>query len=111
MADCLFCAIVAGDIPSTEVYSDEHAYAFADINPQAPTHVLIVPREHYTDIADLGRDPVASAGLLAGIRGLAEQEGLHDFRTIFNTGAEVGQSVFHVHAHVLAGRAMTWPPG
>jgi histidine triad (HIT) family protein len=110
-ADCLFCKIVAGDIPSTEVYADEHSYAFADLNPQAPTHVLVVPRKHYTDIADLGRDPETSAGLIAGIRGLAEQEGLRDFRTVFNTGADVGQSVFHVHAHVLAGRPMGWPPG
>ena len=109
--DCLFCKIVAGEIPSTEVYSDEHTYAFADLNPQAPTHVLVVPREHYSDIADLGRDPAAAGGLVAGIRGYAQQEGLTDFRTVFNTGADVGQSVFHVHAHVLAGRPMGWPPG
>ncbi|MGH8861742.1 MAG: HIT domain-containing protein [Jatrophihabitantaceae bacterium] len=109
--DCLFCKIVAGDIPSTSVYQDEHVYAFVDLNPQAPTHVLAVPREHYRDIADLGRDAAAGAGLLAGIRGLAGQLGLTQFRTVFNTGAEVGQSVFHVHAHVLAGRPMGWPPG
>jgi histidine triad (HIT) family protein len=111
MADCLFCAIVAGDIPSTKVYEDEHSYAFIDLNPQAPTHVLVVSRKHFTDIVDLGRDAEAGAGLIAGIRGLAEQEGLHEFRTVFNTGAGVGQSVFHVHAHVLAGRPMGWPPG
>jgi histidine triad (HIT) family protein len=110
-SDCLFCRIVAGEIPSTAVYQDEHTYAFADTNPQAPTHVLIVPRTHFSDIADLGRDAGAAAGLLAGIRALAAQEGLHDFRTVFNTGAAVGQSVFHVHAHVLAGRPMGWPPG
>lgn len=109
--DCLFCTIVAGEIPSTKVYEDEHTYAFADLNPQAPTHVLVVPREHYSDIADLGRDPAAAAGLVAGIRGYAQQEGLTDFRTVFNTGAGVGQTVFHVHAHVLAGRPMGWPPG
>jgi histidine triad (HIT) family protein len=109
--DCLFCKIVAGEIPSTRIYEDEHSYAFADTNPQAPTHVLIVSRRHYTDIADLGQDAAAAAGLVAGIRGLAAQEGLHDFRTVFNTGAGVGQSVLHVHAHVLAGRPMTWPPG
>ena len=110
-SDCVFCGIVAGDIPATIVYSDEHAVAFVDLNPQAPTHVLVVPREHYRDIADLGRDPQAAAGLVTGIRGFAAQEGLTDFRTVFNTGARVGQSVFHVHAHVLAGRPMTWPPG
>ena len=109
--NCLFCKIVAGDVASTEVYSDEHTYAFADLNPQAPVHVLVVPREHYRDIADLGRDPAAAGGLVAGIRGFAEQEGLTDFRTVFNTGAGAGQSVFHVHAHVLAGRPMGWPPG
>lgn len=110
-ADCLFCKIVAGEIPSTEVYSDEHSYAFADNNPQAPTHVLVVPRGHFTDLADLASDAAASAGLLAGIRGFAARAGVTAFRTVFNTGAEVGQSVFHVHAHVLAGRPMGWPPG
>ncbi len=109
--DCLFCKIVAGEIPSTAVYEDEHTYAFEDQNPQAPTHVLVVPRSHFSDIADLGRDPAAAGGLLAGIRGYARQEGLTDFRTVFNTGAGVGQTVFHVHAHVLAGRPMGWPPG
>ena len=111
MNDCLFCKIVAGEIPSTKVYEDAHTYAFADTNPQAPTHVLVVPRQHFVDIADIARDAEASAGYLAGIRGLVEQQGLTDFRTVFNTGAGVGQSVFHVHAHVLAGRPMGWPPG
>ena len=110
-SDCLFCGIVAGDIPATIVYSDEHSLAFQDLNPQAPTHVLVVPREHFVDLADLGRDPEAAAGLVAGIRGFVSQEGLTDFRTVFNTGAGVGQSVFHVHAHVLAGRPFGWPPG
>jgi histidine triad (HIT) family protein len=111
MDDCLFCGIVAGTIPSTAVYEDENSYAFADVNPQAPMHVLVVPRRHFRDLADLAGDPAAAAGLLAGIRGLVAQEGLTDFRTVFNTGAGAGQSVFHVHAHVLAGRPMGWPPG
>lgn len=111
MADCLFCGIVAGDVPATRVYADEHCVAFEDRNPQAPTHVLVVTRRHFTDIGDLGRDAEAGAGLLAGIRALVAQLALTDFRTVFNTGAEVGQSVFHVHAHVLAGRPMSWPPG
>jgi histidine triad (HIT) family protein len=110
-ADCLFCKIVAGEIPSTKVYEDEHSYAFEDLNPQAPTHVLVVSREHFTDIADLGRDQAAAGALVAGIRATVAQLGLDQFRTVFNTGAEVGQSVFHVHAHVLAGRSMGWPPG
>jgi histidine triad (HIT) family protein len=109
--DCLFCQIVAGTIPASKVYEDETSYAFADLNPQAPIHVLVVPKAHFVDIADLAQDAAASAGLLAGIRGVAQQEGLSDFRTVFNTGAGVGQSVFHVHAHVLSGRAMGWPPG
>jgi histidine triad (HIT) family protein len=109
--DCLFCKIVAGEIPSSAVYQDEHTYAFADTNPQAPTHVLVIPREHATDIADLGRDPARAGALIAGIRGVANELGLEHFRTVFNTGAQVGQSVFHVHAHVLAGRPMGWPPG
>jgi histidine triad (HIT) family protein len=111
MADCVFCKIVAGEIPSTKVYEDEHAFAFADNNPQAPTHVLVVTKKHLTDVADAATDPEAAAGLLAGIRAVARQEGLSDFRTVLNTGAEVGQTVFHVHAHVLAGRPMGWPPG
>lgn len=111
MSDCLFCKIVSGEIPSTKVYEDEHSFAFADTNPQAPVHVLVVSKQHFVDLADLGRDAAAGAGLLAGIRALAESEGLTDFRTVFNTGAAVGQSVFHVHAHVLAGRKMGWPPG
>jgi len=109
--DCLFCKIVAGEIPSSKRYEDDHAYAFDDVNPQAPTHVLVVPKRHFVDVADLARDPEAAAGLLAGVRGFVGQAGLTDFRTVFNTGAEVGQSVFHVHAHVLAGRPMGWPPG
>ena len=109
--DCLFCKIVAGDIPSTEVYSDAQTYAFADVNPQAPTHVLVVPRKHYADIAALAQDRETAAAVLAGVRGVAVHLGLTDFRTVFNTGPEVGQTVFHVHAHVLAGRPMGWPPG
>jgi histidine triad (HIT) family protein len=109
--DCLFCKIVAGEIPATRVYEDANAFAFADLNPQAPTHVLVVPKRHFRDLPDLATDADASAGLLAGIRTVAEQEGLTDFRTVLNTGAGVGQSVFHVHAHVLAGRPMGWPPG
>ncbi len=111
MAECLFCGIVAGDVPSTRVYEDEHAYAFADTNPQAATHVLVVPKKHFADLTELAGDPEAAAGLVAGIRGLAAQEGLADFRTVVNTGAGVGQTVFHVHAHVLAGRRFGWPPG
>jgi histidine triad (HIT) family protein len=111
MSDCLFCGIVAGDVPATTVYEDQHAPAFVDTNPQAPTHVLVIPKQHFADLPAIAADAAAAAGYLAGVRGYAEQEGLTDFRTVFNTGAGVGQSVFHVHAHVLAGRSMGWPPG
>ena len=111
MSDCLFCRIVAGDVPATIVHQDEGVVAFVDVNPQAPTHVLVVPRTHLADLVALAGDPDASVAVVRGIAAVADQLGLTDFRTVFNTGAGVGQSVFHVHAHVLAGRPMTWPPG
>ncbi|MDQ6937774.1 MAG: HIT domain-containing protein [Actinomycetota bacterium] len=111
VADCLFCAIVAGDIPADIVRADTATVAFRDTNPQAPTHVLIVPREHVSDLTAIGSDPEVAAGLLAGIAATALELGLSAYRTVFNTGADVGQSVFHVHAHVLAGRSFGWPPG
>jgi histidine triad (HIT) family protein len=110
-ADCLFCKIVAGEIPATKVYEDDHAFGFQDVNPQAETHVLLVPKKHYADLPELAGDPDAAAALLAGIRDFARAAGLTDFRTVLNTGAGVGQTVFHVHAHVLAGRSFGWPPG
>lgn len=110
--DCLFCKIVAGDIPATRVYEDEHVVAFRDLNPQAPAHVLVIPRGHYANVVELSSDADAAAALLAGVARTAEAEGVADaFRTVLNTGAAVGQSVFHVHAHVLAGRPFGWPPG
>ncbi|MDP9092385.1 MAG: HIT domain-containing protein [Actinomycetota bacterium] len=108
---CLFCGIVEGSVPATRVYEDDDTVAFLDLNPKAPTHVLVITRRHFADIVELARDPAAGAGLLAGVRAVAAALDLTDFRTVFNTGAGVGQSVFHVHAHVLAGRPMTWPPG
>jgi histidine triad (HIT) family protein len=109
--DCPFCKIVAGEIPATKVYEDDAALAFQDLNPQAPTHVLVVPKEHYRDLPALAAEPAAAAAYLAAVRGVAEALGLTDFRTVFNTGAAVGQSVWHVHGHVLAGRSLGWPPG
>lgn len=109
--DCLFCKIVAGDIPASVVYDDDDVLAFADLKPQAPTHVLVIPKQHFADLSELARDQAASAAVLAGIAAVVEALGLNSYRTVFNTGAEAGQSVFHVHAHVLAGRSMTWPPG
>jgi histidine triad (HIT) family protein len=109
--DCLFCAIVAGDAPAGTVYEDDDTIAFADVNPQAPVHILVVPRRHIVNVADLGADAAASAALLRAIRTVADEQGVSDFRIVFNTGPGAGQSVFHVHAHLLAGRQMNWPPG
>lgn len=109
--DCLFCAIAAGDIPATIVREDELTVAFRDIDPVAPTHVLVIPRRHVRDIGELaGHGPDAQA-VLAAVSDVAQLEGLGDYRTVFNTGAGAGQSVFHVHAHVIGGRGLSWPPG
>ncbi len=109
--DCLFCRIVAGEIPARIVLDTADALAFADVNPQAPVHVLVVPKKHVPDIGGLGADQAAGAAVLAGVRAVAEQLGLESYRTVFNTGPDAGQTVFHVHAHVLAGRGLGWPPG
>lgn len=111
VADCLFCKIVAGEIPAGIVYSDDAVIAFNDIAPKAPVHVLVVPREHFTDLRDLATDPAASASLLAGVATVAKQLDLEYFTTVFNTGAESGQSVFHVHAHVVSGSGQIWAHG
>ena len=111
--DCLFCKIVAGDVPAEIVHESEHAVAFRDLNPQAPTHVLVIPRRHEPDLASLVRaDPDATVGLVRAVADVADAEGLSaGYRTVFNTGAEAHQTVFHCHAHVLGGRSMGWPPG
>src|SRR5947208_16219833 len=100
MADCIFCSIVAGDIPATRGYEDERTLAFADTNPQAPTHLLVVPKEDFTDTADVSRDPEVGADYLAGIRADAEQDRLRDLRVVFDIGADGAQSHFHQHAHM-----------
>lgn len=112
MDDCLFCKIVTGDIPAEVVHSTERTVAFRDVHPQAPLHVLVVPKDHYDNAAALAAgDPVASAELVTTAAAVATAEGYDDYRLVFNTGAAVGQTVFHVHLHVLAGRSMSWPPG
>ena len=112
-SDCLFCKVVRGEMPAERVLENDHAVAIRDINPQAPTHVLVLPRDHHRDVGSLAQaDPEGAAGLLDAARQVAAQEGHGDsYRLVFNTGAAVGQSVFHVHAHVLAGRDFGWPPG
>jgi len=111
-SDCLFCKIVAGEIPATLVAETADTVAFRDINPQAPTHVLVIPRKHYPNIGEMSAaDPALTGRLAADAAQVADKEGLTGFRLVFNTGAEVGQSVFHVHGHILGGRPFGWPPG
>ena len=110
--DCLFCKIVAGDVPADVVLTTDRAVAFRDVNPQAPTHVLVVPRDHHANAAETAAADAAGAGHLLEVAAqVADAEGVDDYRLVFNTGAGAGPSVFHTHLHVLGGRAMTWPPG
>lgn len=111
---CLFCKIVAKEIPATIVAEDKHAVAFRDIHPGAPTHVLVVPRKHFENLNDATDADAALVGrVLLMARDVAKKEGLEakGYRIAINNGAGVGQSVFHLHVHLLGGRAMSWPPG
>lgn len=112
-SDCLFCRFVAREIPADIVHETATTLAFRDINPQAPTHVLVIPKEHQPNVVALGASsPQALVELFDAVGDVATQEGLEDgYRTVFNTGALAQQTVFHAHVHVLGGRAMTWPPG
>lgn len=111
--DCLFCQIVAGDVPADIVTETERAIAFRDLNPAAPTHVLVIPRRHSPTLPELAEDdPESALAVLSLARSVAHDEGLTDgYRVVFNNGAGAGQSVFHAHAHVLGGRSFSWPPG
>jgi Diadenosine tetraphosphate (Ap4A) hydrolase and other HIT family hydrolases len=110
--DCLFCRIAAGEIPSDRVFEDEQVIVFRDTNPRAPTHVLAIPRRHLASAADLtDADGGLLAALFGALRSVAEEAGLKGYRIVSNVGAESGQSVLHLHFHLLGGRAMTWPPG
>jgi len=114
VAECLFCAIVAGEIPATTVLETDRILAFRDINPQAPTHVLVSPKKHYPDAAALAAaDPGLLGEMITAAYRVAAAEGVAEtgYRLVFNTGAQAGQTVWHVHAHVLGGRDLTWPPG
>lgn len=113
MSDCLFCKFVSGEIPPDVVHASETTLAFRDINPQAPTHVLVVPKAHHANAEALAAaDPQLMADVIGAAAAVAELEGLGEgYRLVFNTGAQAGQTVFHVHCHVLGGRPMTWPPG
>ena len=114
MSDCLFCRIIKKEIPASVVYEDDSVLVFNDINPQAPLHALVVPKRHIASLNELtpGDDGIVGtmvrrAAAVAREKGYAER----GFRTVFNTNAEAGQTVFHIHLHVLAGRGLTWPPG
>jgi histidine triad (HIT) family protein len=111
--DCLFCKIAAGDIPADVVHETDTTLAFRDLEPQAPTHVLVIPRSHHANAADLAaEEPTVLVDLVASARAVAGQEGLDEgYRLVFNTGPQAHQTVFHAHLHVLGGRSMGWPPG
>ena len=113
MNDCLFCRIIRGEVPSKKIYEDEHTFAFEDINPQAPTHVLIISKEHIRGLKEASAEQAEIVGrchLTAAH--IARQRGIEDgYRTVLNVGPGAGQSVFHLHVHLLGGRSLHWPPG
>lgn len=112
MSDCLFCKIIAGEIPSNKVYEDELLYAFYDIDPQAPTHFLVIPKAHIGSCGEIGPENSAVvAHAFEVIAKVTRELGISEFRVVSNCGESAGQSVQHLHFHVLAGRDMTWPPG
>ncbi len=114
MSDCIFCKIVAGDIPSTKIFEDEQVIAFRDINPQAPTHVLVVPKQHIPGVNELAEADEALVGHVYGvIAKLVHELGIDEsgYRVVVNSGADGQQSVPHLHFHVLGGRLLAWPPG
>ncbi len=114
MSDCLFCKILEGKVPAGVVYEDDNVLAFEDVNPQAPMHVLIIPRKHISTVNDLEEDDAIIIGqLYLAAKKIAVDNGVAEdgYRMVMNCNEQAGQTVFHVHLHVLAGRDMTWPPG
>jgi len=113
MTECLFCRIISGEIPSKKVYEDEHTYAFEDINPQAPTHVLVIPKQHVRGLKEARAEDAETIGRchLAAAHIAREREIEDGYRTVLNIGPKAGQSVFHLHVHLLGGRRLGWPPG
>ena len=112
MSDCLFCKIIAGQIPSRKLYEDETVYAFYDVDPQAPTHFLVVPKTHIGSCAEITpENATVVAHIFAVIAKVTHDLGLESYRVVSNCGEQAGQSVRHLHFHVLGGRDMTWPPG
>jgi len=109
---CLFCRIIAGEVPSKKVFEDERIFAFEDIAPKAPTHVLVVPKKHIARLAEVAEEDGPLLGELAArATAIAKERGIADFRLVANNGEGAGQSVFHLHFHLLGGRPMGWPPG
>ncbi len=114
MDNCLFCKMASGEIKPDVIYEDDQVLAFRDINPQAPTHALVIPRRHISTLNDLQADDAALMGKLFLVaKNIAQQEGIAEtgYRTLVNCNADGGQEVFHIHLHVMGGRRMTWPPG
>ena len=110
--DTIFGRILRGEIPCDQVYADEHCLAFRDVTPQAPVHVLVIPRQPIAQLADATAEHELLLGhLLLVAAQVARQEGLESFRTVINSGADAGQTVFHMHVHVIGGRPLAWPPG
>lgn len=112
MSDCLFCKMVAGEIKPAVVYENDHVLAFRDINPRAPTHILVIPKTHVSTLDEL-TDPLLAAELLLAVTLIARQEGVAEegYRTVINCKGDGGQEVYHLHLHLLGGRSMHWPPG
>ena len=114
MSDCLFCKILDGDIPCDRVYENDQVIAFRDVNPQAPTHILVIPREHISTVNDLtAEDKSIVAEMMLAAQAIAKQEGIEEsgYRLVMNCNEGAGQTVFHIHLHILGGRRMNWPPG
>lgn len=113
MGDCIFCSIVNGNIPSEKVYENEHVFAFRDINPEAPVHIVIIPKKHIATIMDVDTSSNISNELIKAAQHIAEKEGIEKsgFRLVNNCNEEGGQTVYHLHVHLLGGRNMKWPPG
>lgn len=109
---CIFCKVAGGEIPTEFLYQSEKVVAFTDLNPQAPTHILVIPRQHFENAAELAAgDADAISELFGAAHQISTTLGLDGYRIVFNTGASAGQSVFHTHLHLLGGRAFAWPPG
>ena len=110
MENCIFCKIVNKEIPSKFVYEDDDTVAFNDLNPQAPIHILVIPKKHFASINELDDEKVMSA-LFKAVKNVTKKLGIEEYRTVINTGESAGQTVFHIHLHILAGRPLNWPPG